>query len=148
MIPIENRPYLVSSHLHCDSLRDSGSDQIPDRRAPKIMGNRPRNACSNTRFFPGGLKTPKGLPLVRKNPRADYAGLPHPLVFRSLLLQNFSQLVGHGKDSPFFVLRCSGIQTNLSSMKINLLPLQRENFTSCSPSGYVSESYHRRHMLW
>ena len=82
-----------------------------------------------------------GLPL-RSNTQGDYTvgSASELLRRRTLRFQNGAKLWGEGEQPPFFVLRGSGFKPEQTGGEIDLMPLEREQFTRHPPSGDIGHS--------
>jgi hypothetical protein len=128
----------VSGHLHCDTLRDAGADQVPDCGPSEIVNNAGGNAGLSASCLPGAAEISDWFSIAMKYPRADHVFFLQGFGIRSLRFKDSPQFLSEGKYTGFIVLRCAGFQANESGLKIHPRPLEVENF-AYAPSGDVSE---------
>lgn len=96
VVAVENGSRLVAGDLHGELLRDTGPDEVSDRRSSQIVKELARHSCGPARLSPVPVKGLYFLSVVVEYPRHE--------VFALLGFDNVSQLAHHDNHSTFGVL--------------------------------------------
>src|SRR5262245_5194060 len=76
VVSLEHAAGLVPGHLHRDTLRHPGADQIPHCRPAQVVGNPAWTAGLQTGPLPGLRECPDLNAVAVENPRAQRATIP------------------------------------------------------------------------
>jgi len=95
----------VSRHLHCDTLRNAGADEIADGGSAEVVQDPARTSSFHTRRSEGDPKAFDGAARTVEYPRADHLPLTLEILsHRSLLFKQFAEVSRHWERSTLPIL--------------------------------------------